>query len=310
LQEKNVNRSQLRLGVILLALIVMGVLWFLRNSTEPPEPPGGQPGPGPQGDQETGGYPHLRWGNPSGARADLGDKNNYLMEKKNYALSYNNSKGTPNWVSWRVVKEDLGDAPRFPFVPDPDLPPGFKTITTQDYVESGFDRGHMCPHADRQSDEEASKATFLMTNIVPQSSANNEKGWEQFESYCRTLVSRQGKELYIVCGPFGEGGQTRRKEFVPILHSKDGDITVPAKTWKVVMVLDRGGKPDRNTRLLAVVMPNDESVGEDWGPYRTSVQAVEAMTHYTFFDRADLAIGPLKGQVDSAPVPPPHDHGR
>ena len=255
------------------------------------------------------GYPHLRWGNPSGAKKDGSDRNNYLMEKPYFALSYDDAKGTPNWVSWRVVKEDLGDAKRFPFVPDPDLPPGFKRITTQDYEGSGFDRGHMCPHGDRQRDEEASKATFVMTNVVPQSSANNEKGWEQFESYCRSLV-RDGKELYVVAGPQGKGGESRGRS-LQIIHGKDGDITVPAVTWKVVMVLDAGGTPDRNTRLIAVVMPNDETVDNDWGKYRTSVKAVEKLTGYTFFDRVDPSvIGPLKEKSDDAPIPPPHNHGR
>jgi len=31
---------------------------------------------------------------------------------KYFALRYNNDKGTPNWVSWRATKEDLGDARR------------------------------------------------------------------------------------------------------------------------------------------------------------------------------------------------------
>jgi endonuclease G len=259
---------------------------------------------------ESDSYPHLRWGNPSGARDDAGDANNYLMRKAYYALSYNDSKGTPNWVSWRLVKEDLGDAPRFPFTPDPDLPPGFRRVVTKDYDGSGFDRGHMCPHGDRQSTEEASKATFTMTNIVPQSRANNANGWEQFESYCRALASRKDKELYIVAGPEGEGG-TSRKGFAKVVHGKNADVVVPAKTWKVVMVLNRGGAPGADTRVIAVVMPNDETVDDDWAKYRTSVRSVEALTGYTFFDRVDPSvIGPLKEKTDAAPVPPPHDHGR
>ncbi len=180
-----------------------------------------------------------------------------------------------------------------------DLPAGFKKVTTDDYIDSGFDRGHMCDHADRQSSVEASKATFVMTNIVPQSSANNEKGWEKFESYCRSLVKDRGKELYIVAGPQGEGGSSR-KGYLKIIHSRDGDITVPATTWKVVMVLDRDAAPGPDTRLIAVVMPNDETVDENWAKYRTSVKAVEKLTGYTFFDRADPAIiGPLKEKIDA-----------
>jgi hypothetical protein len=57
-------------------------------------------------------YPHLLLGNPSNAKDDPGDKDNYLVKKEFFALSYNNARGTPNWVSWRLTKDDLGDAPR------------------------------------------------------------------------------------------------------------------------------------------------------------------------------------------------------
>ncbi|HAT12808.1 MAG TPA: hypothetical protein DDZ60_14755 [Planktothrix sp. UBA10369] len=46
----------------------------------------------------------------------------------------------------------------------------------------------------------------------------------------RSLV-QQGKELYIIAGPVGNSGNIGKKE----------QITVPAKTWKVILVLDRQG---------------------------------------------------------------------
>src|SRR4051812_13664854 len=69
--------------------------------------------------------PHLMMGNPTQASAKPKQKNNFLVAKPFYALSYNNVKGTPNWVSWRLTKADLGNARRFPFKPDTNLPAGF-----------------------------------------------------------------------------------------------------------------------------------------------------------------------------------------
>ena len=54
----------------------------------------------------------------------------------------------------------------------------------------------------READNDA---VFLMTNIIPQSPACNQNGWERLESYCRDLAFK-GKELYIVAGPHGTGG--------------------------------------------------------------------------------------------------------
>src|SRR6266567_6258519 len=78
--------------------------------------------------------PHLKLGNPSGATADESKKDNFLMEKEFFALSYNNTKGTPNWVSWHLTKAEIGNAPRFPFHPDEDLPDGFRRILPKDYT--------------------------------------------------------------------------------------------------------------------------------------------------------------------------------
>src|SRR5262245_48129915 len=99
--------------------------------------------------------PHLLLGNPSTATKDHDNKDNFLMTKEYFALSYNNARGTPNWVSWQVGKEHLGDAPRKQtFNTDNHLPKEFHHVTTKDYSGGGFDRGHMCPHGDRGADKE------------------------------------------------------------------------------------------------------------------------------------------------------------
>jgi endonuclease G, mitochondrial len=63
---------------------------------------------------------------------------------------------------------DLGSAARAPFEPDPDLPRGFAKVTSRVYNNSGFDRGHMCAAKDRSSSPADIRATFFLTNVVPQ----------------------------------------------------------------------------------------------------------------------------------------------
>jgi endonuclease G len=99
----------------------------------------------------------LLMGNPSQASPDPSQQDNFLMNKKFFALSYHHGKGTPNWVSWHLTNEHFGDAPRKrQFDPDNTLPSGFTKITHRDYTNSGFDRGHMCPHSDRDKTTEMS----------------------------------------------------------------------------------------------------------------------------------------------------------
>jgi endonuclease G len=266
---------------------------------------------------------HLLMGNPSRATADEANPDNFLMRKPYYALSYNGAKGTPNWVSWCLKQDDLGDLVRderfqqgpLSFRPDPELnhlrAKGFQQVRPSDYVGSGFDRGHMCPFGDRTGSEEAAASTFLMTNMIPQSPHCNQRAWADLEDYCRDLARKKRKTLYIISGPEGEGGEGKMGPAKVI--GRGAKVTVPASCWKVVLVLDNGrgdaddlGRVKRDSRVFAAVMPNDQSVGHGWAKYRTSVKEVEKLTGYNFFDRVAAAImGPLKERVDDEHIPPP-----
>src|SRR5437016_5805056 len=61
---------------------------------------------------EIGGRSNLALGNPSNAKNDTSNPENYLIERKAYALSYNRDRGIPNWVSWELRGSDLGSLKR------------------------------------------------------------------------------------------------------------------------------------------------------------------------------------------------------
>ena len=258
-------------------------------------------------------YPHLLLGNPSGATADPADRNNFLMKKKYFALSYHSDHGIPNWVSWRVTKDDLGEAPRKQvFDTDAELPKGFRHIAHKDYTGGGFDRGHMCPHSDRAADTEMSYATFVMTNVIPQAPKVNQKTWAALEIYLRGQVKR-GHHVHIIAGPAGQGGRGTNG---PADAIDGGKVVVPAQCWKVALILPVGEGDDvskitAETRVIAVIMPNDEEkIDLHWAKYRTSVSEVEKLTGYTFFDRlpTELATA-LKAEVDKVHIATSHKTG-
>jgi endonuclease G len=256
--------------------------------------------------------PNVRFGMPSPARADPKQREDYLIERPQYTLSYNAVTRRPNWVCWRLRKADIGRAERGPFEPDPLLPEGFAKVTSHDYDGSGFDRGHQCPAKDRSATQDDCDATFFMTNVVPQSPFSNQRAWERLESYCRDLT-HEGHVLYIACGPHGAGG-TGKDGYKEELH-KGHVVTVPAKLWKVVMVLPHeDAEPRRNTRVIAIIMPNDQTVDYDWSKYRVSTHAVEKLTGHKFFPAvpADAARA-IKNRVDDVEIPAkatrPRDEG-
>ncbi|WP_162055977.1 DNA/RNA non-specific endonuclease [Pontibacter pamirensis] len=246
----------------------------------------------------------LLLGNPSGATAEEGNHNNYLMQKPQYALSYSRERGTPNWVSWHVNRDWLGSAPRQDnFRADPELPQGWYRVTSSSYTGSGFDRGHNTPSADRTKSAEDNSATFLMTNIIPQAPKNNQETWANLEDYTRDLV-QDGMEVYVVMGSYGEGGTGSNGSARSI---DQGRVRVPARIWKVLVVLEEGeGDLDRigaGTRVIAMDMPNSNTVRSDWGTYRTSVDAIEQATGYDLLSALPAQVQQaLESRVDTGPT--------
>lgn len=113
------------------------------------------------------------------------------------------------------------------------LSPGNRVAPTE-YVNSGYDRGHMAPAGDRTTVEEM-HLSFSMANVVPQNPVNNRGAWAKIEETVRTLVVSvfRGRG-YVVTGPI-YWGDTKRV----------GTVLVPQKLFKAVYLPgDAFGNPD------------------------------------------------------------------
>lgn len=232
----------------------------------------------------------LPFGNPSNATRDPANADNYLVFHDGYTLSYNNSRGTLNWVSWTTTEQDLGNKRERPFFePDRTLPDGFRRVQHFDYSSTGYDRGHMVPSADRFANSQRNSETFLMTNIVPQTRGLNEFPWQGLEIYARGLA-RRGANVYTIAGVYGE--KERMK----------GKIVVPTNCWKVIAVFPRGGmQMDIRTRVIAVDMPNTDGLDNvDWRRYVTTVDAIEEKTGLDIFSELPQDV---QAKIESASDP-------
>jgi DNA/RNA endonuclease G (NUC1) len=272
---------------------------------------------------------HLKFGNPAlneqEARRDerVSQPDSYLVEKPQFAASYNESLKTPNWVSYqlnqswingssgRIRRQESGAS----FVQDLSLPspPLTRVGGTTDY--GAFQRGHMTRAEDRarllesyypdsQTGERYRiykdyKLTYLMSNIFPQFIVNEGRDpWGGLETYLtQTLVEQQNKELYVIAGRDGQ-----RSTFT----SGGIDISVPEHTWKVVLQLEPGqGIADvtRDTIAFAVDIPNYSATervspgdpesplwSRNWRDYVVSINDLEAITGYDFLSNIPTDI--------------------
>lgn len=246
---------------------------------------------------------NMALGNPSNATTATSNPNNYLLVRDQYTLSYNNSLGRANWVSWHLSTAWKGSALYCGcFLPDTKLPSSFTSINTNHYTGSAFDRGHICPSEDRDLNDSDNIYTFRMTNITPQAPNLNQQTWNYFEQYCRSQMY-QGKELYIIAGGSGSGGSGSNGGTSTTIGN--GNVKVPANYWKIAVILPVGSNDlsriDSNTRVIALMMPNTQTVmNNSWGFYRTSVDAIETATGYNFLSLVPTNIQNfLEAKVDN-----------
>ncbi|WP_010521818.1 DNA/RNA non-specific endonuclease [Aquimarina agarivorans] len=232
---------------------------------------------------------NLTFGNPS--NANNSSANNYFLSRNQYTMSYNNSRGTANWVSWHLSSAWTGSSRRCNcFRQDAILPSSFFKASDTSYRGSGYDRGHICPSADRNDSRTDNSNTFFMTNIAPQAADNNQRSWSSFENYLRSLTTN-GNEIHIISGVAGRGGVGKNGFNTTI---SNGNITVPDSFWKVALILPNGSndinRVTTSTRIIAINVPNDQGISTNWRNFTTSVNAIESLTGYDLFENIPNSI--------------------
>lgn len=245
-------------------------------------------------------------GNPSNATASTLNADNFLMAKKQYTLSYSRTMGIANWVSWHLSTAWMGDAERQnDFRSDATLPTTWFRAKPSNYSNTGFNKGHMCPSEDRTDDTINNSATFLMTNMIPQSPKNNQNTWRFLEGYCQKYAREENGEMYIICGTYSSGGDGSNG---PAYSLANGNINVPSHVWKVIVFLP-SGPDDINrikpcTRVTAVFMPNSESVVvKPWYDYRVSVDFIESQTGLNILSNlSDDLENILESRIDTVSI--------
>ncbi|MGI8502875.1 MAG: DNA/RNA non-specific endonuclease [Hassallia sp.] len=123
--------------------------------------------------------------------------------------------------------------------------------------------------------------------------------------YFRRLITAivvQGKELYIISGSYGTGGTGSNGTKTTIAGGK---VTVPARTWKVIVVLNSSNSGassvTTNTRIIAVNMPNSQGIrNADWRNYRVSVDSIEVNTGYNLLSNVSSSVqSVIESKVDT-----------
>ena len=208
--------------------------------------------------------------------APLTDRPEQILKRRAYTTSYNNKSKTPNWVAWHLTKaHTYGDHQRKNevFFEDEAIESGLRA-TDNDFYNSRYDRGHMCPAGDNKWDAQAMRESFLFTNICPQNHGLNKYEWNDLEIQCRDWAREYGA-IDIVCGPiFSATGDQKT-----IGRNK---VWVPDAFFKVILC--RQGSP----KAIGFIYRNEGKKQTKEEALR-SVDEIETLTGIDFFPSLDDA---------------------
>ena len=161
-----------------------------------------------------------------------------VIQHKNYTTVFSKSLKYPILVEWWVTKSGLECANpvarKDKFIPDPLLKK--ESDLADDYVGSGFDRGHLAPAADnRCKGADVMEESFFFTNMAPQYPGLNRGQWKNLEEWTREL-GKMHDSVLVKAGCVGEAKRVKQ-------------LAIPTHCWKIIYV-------KKTKETTAYVFPN------------------------------------------------------
>lgn len=176
---------------------------------------------------------------------------------KNYISVFSKSLRYPILVEWGTTRGELEcktPAKRTDkFLPDPKVRK--ESDIDDDYVKSGFDRGHISPAADTRCNDEHMVESFYFTNMAPQYPGLNRGQWKNLEEWTRILAV-ENDSVFVQAGCVGELSRIKR-------------VAVPTHCWKVIRV---------KNQVEAYVFPNVPERSKSFEMHKVPLDSVRRLT--------------------------------
>lgn len=194
-----------------------------------------------------------------------------IVHHEGYSLSYNESHEQAEWVAYELKKSHLSNINyKRPYF---EIDKAIKTgaASWRNYKNSGYDRGHLCPAADRRYSKSAFNETFLTSNISPQKHDFNSGIWNKLEQKTRYWASKYNG-VFVVTGGILNG---------KMKTIGDEAVSVPNQFYKILIDNNTG-----KTKMIAFLIPHKES-NKPLYEFVVSVDTIEKLTGIDFFSELD-----------------------
>jgi endonuclease G len=190
--------------------------------------------------------------------------NEVVLKHTNYTSTFSISKKYPVMVEWWVTKA-MVNCPKplkrkDNFKPDPLLPE--HTNLSQDYVSSGYDRGHMMPAADNLCQTQlVQDESFYFSNMAAQTPQLNRGDWKSLETFTRDEAKLKDS-IHVWVGNVGE-------------IKKIGRVSVPKYCWKVIHI-------KKENKWVAYLFENNTSAPDGFKNNEVTLKEIITLTGFTF----------------------------
>lgn len=203
-----------------------------------------------------------------------------IFRNNAYMVGYSDIRGNPLWVVYKLTAPNVT-------AKHLKRPEGFSSdwrnlglITTSDYINSGYDRGHMAPnHAiSLLYGKEAQEETFLMSNVTPQKASLNQKIWKHLEEMELESFTLKFKEVWVYTGPLFDSKIARLKSSY--------FVEIPDAFYKIYV----GIEVDGSIKTLAFIIPQNAKMNDRIEKYLVTIDEIERRSGFDFLHELEDTI--------------------
>ena len=190
-----------------------------------------------------------------------------LIKHSGFTLLYNEKHEQAQWVAYELTKEETNNTYQRTnkFLPDPSVKT--KTANDNDYLGSGYDRGHLAPASDMGWSAQTMFESFYYSNMSPQEPSFNRGIWKKLEEQVRAWAINYDS-IYVVTGPVLKDN---------LLFIGENKVSVPEYYYKVILDLT-----SRDKKGMGFIMKNEGS-GLALSNFAVTIDSIEHITGIDFF---------------------------
>jgi endonuclease G, mitochondrial len=205
------------------------------------------------------------------------------IHRNGYSVEYDTRTRNPAWVYEHLTAKELSvgtEGGQFRFREDPRIPDPFRT-KVEDFLNTTFEKGHLCPPSDQRTGNEALSDTFYLSNVSPQVPELKQGLWKKLERQVRSWTEIY-RGLDVFTGPLylpKNEGDVRIVSY-PVIGKNN--VAVPTHFFKVIFAEKyKGGYISK-----AYIVPN-QAIDEKTplSNFEVPLEEVEKASGLLFFEK-------------------------